>query len=110
MWCLYITKEQLVKIREVYPTQKILLLWDGPGSHRGKEVTNFIKEDGHIEVIFFPPYTPELNPQEDVWNKGREQVTHNQFIPDIEKTTDDFVNYLNQEKFPYSLLGFSAKS
>lgn len=107
---MYITREHLEKIRMIYPQQKILLFWDGPGSHRGKEVANFLKEDGNIEVVFFPPYTPELNPQEDVWNKGREQVTHNQFIPDIEKTTDDLVDYLNQEKFPYSLLGFSAKS
>lgn len=107
---MYITKEQLEKIRLIYPSKKILLLWDGPGSHRGHEVTDFIKADGNIEVIFFPPYTPELNPQEDVWNKGREQVTHNQFIPDVEKTASDFVDYLNREKFPYSLLGFSAKS
>lgn len=107
---MYITKEQLVKIRQIYPGKKILLLWDGPGSHRGREVTEFIKTDGQIESIFFPPYTPELNPQENVWNKGREQVTHNQFIPDIEKAADDFVDYLNREKFPYSLLGFSARS
>jgi transposase len=107
---MYITKEMLIKIRKIYPSQKILLLWDGPGSHRGREVTDFIKADSNIEVIFFPPYTPELNPQEDVWNKGREQVTHNQFIPDVEKTANDFVSYLNNTQFPYSLLGFSAKS
>jgi len=72
---MYITKEQLEKIRVIYPKQKLLILWDSPGSHRGKEVTNFIKKDGNIEVVFFPPYTPELNPQEHVWKKGRKEVS-----------------------------------
>lgn len=107
---MYITKEQLQKIRLIYPSQKILILWDGPGSHRGKEVTNFVKEDGKIELIFFPPYTPELNPQEHVWKEGRKEVTNNQFIPNVEKVAVDFVNYLNSKRFRYSLLGFSAKS
>lgn len=107
---MYLTKEQLQKIRGVYPRQKFLLIWDGPGSHRGKEVTRFIQEDGRIEVIYFPPYTPELNPQERVWKKGRKEVSNNKFIPDVDKVTNDFVNYLNDRRFPYSLLGFSAKS
>lgn len=107
---MYITKEQLQKIRLVYPCQKILILWDGPGSHRGKEVTNFVKDDGRIELAYFPPYTPELNPQEHVWKEGRKEVTNNQFIPDVEKVAGDFANYLNNKRFPYSLLGFSAES
>jgi hypothetical protein len=37
-------------------------------------------------------------------------VSNNKFIPDVEKVTNDFVNYLNDRRFPYSLLGFSAKS
>lgn len=107
---MYITKEQLQKIRLIYPKQKLLIIWDGPGSHRGKEVTQFVERDGRIELIFFPPYTPELNPQEHVWKDGRKEVSNNKFIPDVEKIAVDFVNYLNNKTFPYSLLGFSAKS
>lgn len=107
---MYITREQLQKIRAIYPTQKILLLWDGPGSHRGREVTNFVKEDGKVELIFFPAYTPELNPQEHVWKEGRKEVSNNRFIPDVEKVATDFVQYLNSSKFRYSLLRISAKS
>ena len=59
---MYITRDQLIKIREIYPNQKIVLLWDGPGSHRGKEVTKFIEDDGKIELIYFPPYSPQENP------------------------------------------------
>lgn len=105
---MYITKEQLVKIRIIYPKEKILLLWDGPGTHKGCEVTNFLRMDGNIEVIYFPPYSPEENPQEHVWREGRSQTSHNHFIENIDAATDEFVVYLNQTRFPYKLLGFKS--
>ena len=84
-----------------------MILWDGAGWHRGSKVQKFIQKDGHIEIIYFPRYTPKLNPQEHVWKNGRNQVTHNKFIEDIDRTTDTFVNYLNSNIFSYSLLDFS---
>lgn len=105
---MYITRDQLVKIREIYPTQKILLLWDGPGSHRGKEVTKYLEIDGKIETIYFPPYSPQENPQEHVWKEGRKEISHNKFIEDIDTATDEFVTFLNNRKFPYKLLKFKS--
>lgn len=104
---MYITTDILKKVRKIYPKQKLLLLWDGAGWHRGSVTQNFIKEDGKIEIIYFPRYTPEENPQEHVWKSGRDQVTHNRFIENIDMATDEFVEYLNETNFPYSLLGFS---
>lgn len=105
---MYITKEQLVKIRSIYPKKHLLLLWDGPGTHKGSEVTNFLKVDGNIEVIYFPPYSPEENPQEHVWKEGRGKVSHNHFIENIDTATDNFVTFLNTTKFPYKLLDFKS--
>lgn len=105
---MYITRDQLVKIRAIYPTEKIVLLWDGPGSHRGKEVTKYREDDGKIEVIYFPPYSPEENPQEHVWKEGRKEVSHNKFIENIDTATDEFVSFLNNRKFPYKLLKFKS--
>jgi transposase len=104
---MYITSEILPKIRELYSDKKILLLWDQAGWHKGKEAQRVIKEDGNIETIYFPAAAPEQNPQEHVWKNGRSYVSHNEFIQDIDKATDDFVHYLNSTKFSYSLLGFS---
>lgn len=105
---MFITKDQLIKIREIYPAQKIFLLWDGPGSHRGKEVTKFIEDDGKIEAIHFPPYSPEENPQEHVWREGRKEISHNKFIQNIDTATDEFVTFLNTKKFRYKLLKFKS--
>lgn len=107
---MHITVEVLKEIRAVYPHQRLLLFWDGAGWHRGSRVQDFIKEDSRIEVVYFPPYSPEENPQEHVWKAGRSAVTHNTFIPDIEKTAQQFVHFLNTTTFTYSLLGLTARS
>lgn len=105
-----VTAGILKQIREIYPKQKIVLLWDNPGWHRGSIVMEFIKQDGHITVIHFPKYAPEENPQEHVWKRGRSEVTHNRFIEDIDAAADDLVTFLNRTKFPYRILGFSPVS
>lgn len=107
---MHITTEVLQEIRIIYPHNKILLFWDGARWHRGAKVKEFIEADSNIEVIYFPPYSPEENPQEHVWKAARNAVTHNKFIPDIVKAADEFVGYLNINKFPYSLCGFTARS
>jgi len=105
---MYITAKILKNIRKIYPAQKLLLLWDGPGWHKGKEVMKYIEQDKRIEIIHFPKYSPEENPQEHVWKKGRVNVTHNVTINDIDETANKFVKYLNTNKFNYSLLGFKS--
>jgi transposase len=105
---MYETADILKKIRKIYPKQKILLLWDGAGWHRGSLAQEALVSH-HIEAVHFPPYSPQLNPQEHVWKQGRSQVTHNRFIPKIEPVTKELIDYLNTTTFPYSLLGFRSK-
>lgn len=100
---MYVTTEILKKIRKLYKNKKILILWDGAGWHRGSKVQEFIKKDKNIETIYFPPYSPEENPQEHVWKKGRSEITDNKFIKDIDKVANEFVNYLRKTKFNYLL-------
>lgn len=107
---MYVTREILEKVRALYPKQKIALFWDNAGWHKGSVAQEFIKTDGNIAVINFPAYAPEENPQEHVWKSGREQVTHNRFIEDIDAATDELVNYFNATKFQYQLLGMSLIS
>lgn len=105
---MYITAEIIPKVRAFYPKQKILLLWDQAGWHRGIEAQKAIQSDGNIETIYFPTAAPEENPQEHVWKNGRSAITHNAFMEKIDTVSDSFVAYLNTTKFPYSLLGFSS--
>jgi hypothetical protein len=38
--------------------------------HKAKKVSEFVKEkaDGRLSIFFLPPYSPDLNPDEWVWN------------------------------------------
>lgn len=107
---MYITAAILKEIRKVYPTQKLLLLWDKAGWHKGSVAQTFITEDSNIETIYFPTAAPEENPQEHVWKSGRSEMSHNRFIENIDEATDSSVAYLNATHFPYSLLGFGIKT
>ncbi len=102
---MYITYDTLGKLRKIYPTQKLFLIWDKAPWHKGSKAQQFIKEDGNIETFDFPRAAPEENPQEHVWKSGRSKISHNRFIDDIDKATDEFVDYLNKTTFNYSFLG-----
>lgn len=105
---MHITKGILAKIRDIYPAQKLVIFWDNAGWHRGSEVQKWIEEDGNTETVHFPPYTPDLNPQEHVWKAGRANVTHNKHITDLKRTAEQFRQYLEERTFAYDLLGFRA--
>lgn len=107
---MYITKRILKKIRKIYPTQQLLLIWDQAGWHKGREVQEMIDKDRGIKTIYFPAAAPEQNPQEKVWKSGRSNVSHNRFIKNIDKATNDFVTYLNTTTFPYKFLEYSPIS
>ena len=47
----------------------IFLIVDGHPTHKAKSVERFVAEqEGWLELYFLPPYSPELNPDELVWN------------------------------------------
>lgn len=107
---MYITASIIPAVRKLYPDKKILLVWDQAGWHKGSEAQKAIKLDSNIETIYFPTAAPDENPQEHVWKSGRSRVTHNRFIDDIDKATDELVEYFNTTTFQYALLGMSAIS
>ncbi len=49
---------------------RLLVIWDGSPIHCSKEVKAFLTDGGgeqvHLEAL--PPYAPELNPDEGVWD------------------------------------------
>jgi transposase len=50
----------------------IILIVDGHPVHKSKKVMDYIESmEGKIEIVFLPPYAPDLNPDELVWNQMR---------------------------------------
>jgi transposase len=61
--------EFLAQIAARYPDDFILMVVDGASSHRAKDLN--IPEN--IRLVPLPAYSPELNPQEHVWDEIREK-------------------------------------
>jgi hypothetical protein len=46
----------------------VIVLWDNAGMHKGKEMRSFLSQHPRLQLEAFPPYAPQLNPDEGVWN------------------------------------------
>ena len=51
----------------------IVMVFDGAPNHRSKT----LKVPGNIKLVFLPPYSPELNPKENLWDEIREKIFRN---------------------------------
>lgn len=87
-----------------YPGVPLLLLWDRATWHKGAEIRAVLEANPRLEILWFPPGCPELNPQEQVWKAVREAVSHNHRFAKLEALVEAFEGYLSQELFPCSLL------
>ena len=104
-----VTADVLSEVRKLYPHNKLVVVWDNCGWHRGSKVVEWIEKDTSTETIHFPPYTPQLNPQEHVWKAGRKAVTHNHYIGErLDEMAERFAAYITGGLFKYELLGLRA--
>lgn len=56
-------------------TRKVFLIVDGHPSHKAKVVKSFVEARAdRLELFFLPPYSPDLNPDELVWNHVKARV------------------------------------
>ena len=62
--------------------QEIHLIWDGAKCHHGEDVKTFLATDPDAKRLFLyriPPYSPELNPTEQLWNYTKNVLLKNVF-------------------------------
>lgn len=58
----------LAQVSAAHPEDFIVMVLDGASSHKSKD----LQLPENIRLVGLPPYSPELNPQEHVWeNSGR---------------------------------------
>ena len=74
----------LQKLSEEYPNDRILLCCDGAAWHKSK---GLIVPD-NIRLFYIPPYTPEMNPIEQIWRELRRIGFRNEIFSTLEKVVD----------------------
>jgi transposase len=78
----------------------IFLIVDGHPSHKAKKVAQFVAgTKGRLQLFFLPPYSPELNPDECVWNDLKNNVVGKKMIttPDsLKREVTRFLRFLQR--------------
>ncbi|MDX1924191.1 MAG: IS630 family transposase [Rickettsiaceae bacterium] len=72
----------LDEISQRHHNDYILMICDGASCHKAK----FLDKPDNIKLVALPPYSPQLNPQENIWDDMREKW---------------FKNILDSAKFRY---------
>lgn len=107
------TVAYLKQLEDYYQGKDVLLIWDGAPSHRGevkeylkklhKQSKTYHKKRWKLQIEYFPPYHPKLNPQERIWKNAKQQITRN-----CEDSYEDklykFRQYITKTKFNSNFL------
>lgn len=68
-----------------HPERQIILVLDNDKAHKANVVRRLLTKHNHqIRIEWLPAYSPELNPQEDIWQQMRRRVTHNYYFEDMQ--------------------------
>lgn len=80
----------LNEVAERYPDDFIVMVLDGAGWHRSKA----LKVPSNVALLPLPPYSPELNPVEHLWDDLREKSFHNRVFDSLDAVEDQLCDAL----------------
>ena len=73
----------LSQVSAAHKEEYIAMVVDGASSHRGKELVF----PENVALIRLPPYSPELNPAEQIWNILRRNYFANRVFDSLDAAT-----------------------
>lgn len=74
----------LQELSKKYENDVVLLCCDGAAWHKSQT----LKVPENIELFFIPPYTPEMNPIEQIWKELRKMGFKNEVFATLERVVD----------------------
>ena len=75
--------------------RKIFLIVDGHPTHKAKMVQKYVASvSDRLELFFLPPYSPELNPDELVWNDLKNNAIGRKAIIDAQQMKAEVLSFL----------------
>ena len=89
----------LKNVLEQYPDGKTVMILDNARIHHAKLLQGFLEENRErLELVFLPPYSPNLNKIEELWGWMKDSVINNVFFhsrQEIRAAVQKFINWVN---------------
>lgn len=73
----------LKQVSQSHENDFMVMVLDGAPSHKGKE----LEVPENLALVFLPPYSPELNPAEQIWNVLRRDYFANRVFDSLNAAT-----------------------
>ena len=80
----------LAELGHRHPDERVLVVLDGAGWHRARD----LEVPDHVRLVPLPPYSPQLNPVENLWEEIREKWFTNLLFDSLEAVEDRLVEAL----------------
>jgi transposase len=80
----------LREVGERHPDEFILMVMDGAGWHKTKD----LETPDNMSLIFLPPYSPQINPVEHIWESIREADFSNKAFSSMQAVEDQLFRSL----------------
>ena len=93
----------LARLQRETPGKKIAAVLDNASFHHAKDLTKLFSPGEALEritPIYLPPYAPDHNPTEHVWNAGKGHISNLQRDAP-EETFSAFMSYITSREFDY---------
>ena len=85
--------------------KKMVLITDNAAYHHAGGLDGWLRQNRDVlELLFLPPYSPDLNPIERVWKLLRRLCTHNEYFPELELLENALTQQLRQWWRPNAIL------
>jgi transposase len=106
--------EFLQALVDKHSTGTIYVAWDNATTHEDDEVEAVLRAAaGRLVLLYFPTYSPWLNPIEMLWRHFRREVTHNELFPTVKAllaaARDFFDRYHQNPSRILSVIGSHAQ-
>jgi transposase len=84
----------LNQVSRAHTNKIVVMVVDGASSHKSQSLII----PNNIKLILLPPYSPELNPQERVWNVLRRDYIANRYFDSLDETMEQLESGLIELK------------
>lgn len=86
----------LNQLQSTFSDEIIVLVCDGAAWHK----SGILRVPDQITILHIPPYTPEMNPIEQIWHELRTKGFRNEVFSTLEKVVDrlcETINHLSND-------------